>query len=381
MNEPKTNRSTLVFEKDIERFANRHIGDRKDLYNLEFFPEDLWEKMAEKKLFSVGTNQKFGGMGFDLELISMIGKILGRNGKCMGVALSWLIHVLISRMIQIHGSEYQKELLLPDLSRGEKKICFAVSEPGTGPHPKYLKTEATRENGDFILTGEKVWVTGAPVADTYIIIAVTKKTDERKEYGAFIIPKNSPGVIVSEPFDIPFFRPSSHGGIQLKNCRVSNAMILGEPHEAYEKIVIPFSETENAMMMGPVTGGLNAQADILLSLIRHQNINITDTILFEIGWLKSMLRTLDTISLESARLAQYLHQSAESDPLWIYFKKLGNDIKIQFNKIIDISGVKPNELFNQISNDLAGASTLSQKTLKNKQIKLGKGVLSEKNHV
>lgn len=370
-----------LLEAEFSRFAVDSVLNRDDLFELKQFPGDLWQKMGDQNLLGLGIEKPFGGLEENLSTISLMGKILAEKGKCMGVTLSWLIHTLVSRIISLHGTEKQKKTLLPELSKGQKKICLAVSEPETGPHPKYLRTEAIKKNDSYKLNGEKIWVTNAPVADIFIVISITKKTSHKNYFSAFIVPKDLPGISVSKPFDLPFFRPAPHGGIKFYNCPVTDDMILGEPDTAYEKIVIPFSETENIMMMGAVTGGMEAMVKILSGLVNHQNICVTNKALLELGDLKSKLQVLNLISIEASNRIQLSPKSPDIDALWTFFRKSGADAQNQIQKIIKQTGVKPDNLFELILNDLLSASSLSQKTVKNKLIKLGKGVLSGNNHV
>ena len=92
-------------EKEFAEFAKNHIASRKNLYHLKNFPVDLWEKMAEAKLFEISADQKYGGKELDLASISRMGQILSRHGRCMGITLSWLLQILITRMVNKYGSK------------------------------------------------------------------------------------------------------------------------------------------------------------------------------------------------------------------------------------------------------------------------------------
>lgn len=381
MSHCKTSETYSQLETETSFFAATYIKNRNNLFHSNIFPDDLWKEMGKKQLLGICIDKKYGGKGLDLPEITHMARILSQKGECLGVTLSWGLHLLVSRLVNSYGTEDQKEMLLPDLVNGKRRICIAVSEPDAGAHPKYLKSTAIEQKEGYLLNGKKIWVTNAPVADVFIVITITKNTEYKKYYSALIVTKDTPGVSVSDPFDMPFFRPSPHGEVIFKECMISKSMILGEPHTAYEKMVIPFSTIENTFMMGSVAGGIKALFDNITTQITPQKTEITETLLLKLGELETMVNVLETISYEGAHLALTPLNKKKSDSIWIFFRKLAQETLSQLQEIITVTDIISDNTFEQLKNDLISSSNIAQKALKTKQIKLGKGVLSEKNRV
>ena len=108
--------------------------------------------------------------------------------------------------------------------------------------PKHIKTHAEKTPNGFILNGEKTYLTNGPIADLFIVIAITGHQSGKSQFTAFIVPKDTPGLTVTDPIDFPFLRPSPHGGILLNDCCIKSEQVLGNPGEAYDKMVLPFSD-------------------------------------------------------------------------------------------------------------------------------------------
>lgn len=128
-----------------------------------------------------------------------------------------------------------------------RALAVAISEPGVGAHPKLLTTRADPDGDAVRITGRKAWVSGGPDADAIIVFAITAEDHGRKRYGAFIVPRDTPGLGFTEMPGFHALRPSRHGQLTLAACRVPAAAALGPPGEAYEKMALPFRDIEDAV--------------------------------------------------------------------------------------------------------------------------------------
>ena len=162
--------------------------------------------------------------------------------RCRGPAIS--SSAAIRRRFRQRGAA---AALLPRLASGALTSGGVRSEPGAGAHPKHLRTTARRDGDDFVLDGEKAYVTNGPLADMFIVLAITAVEDGRKRYSAFLVPKATPGleILPMEPFGA--LRPSPHCRLRLTACRVAGGAMLGSPHAAYEAMALPFRDVEDAV--------------------------------------------------------------------------------------------------------------------------------------
>ncbi len=121
----------------------------------------------------------------------------------------------------------------------EKILCFAVSEPQTGAHPKYLKTTAKLLGDQYILNGQKTYLTNGPIADMFIVVAITGEVDSRKSFSAFLVPKDTTGLTITS-MELPFLKPAPHGTLMLENSPVPAKNVLGKEGRAFQDMVEPF---------------------------------------------------------------------------------------------------------------------------------------------
>ena len=128
---------------------------------------------------------------------------------------------LVMYPILTFGSEEQKQAWLPKLQSGEALGCFGLTEPGFGSNPSGMLTRARREGSDWVLDGEKTWITNSSVADISIVWA---RTDDGIR--GFLVPKETPGFSAPEIHGKLSMRASVTGSIVLNNCRIPEGAML-----------------------------------------------------------------------------------------------------------------------------------------------------------
>ncbi len=158
------------------------------------------------------------------------------------------------------GSDMQKNTFLPGIAAGAKIPCLAISEPGVGGHPKRLATVAREHGSAYLLSGEKAYLTNGPIADLFVVLAITAEKGQRKSYTAFIVDAETPGLKKTGPLDLGFLRPCPHGGIILDGCEVDRGRILGRLGYAYTDMALPFRQIEDVMVMGLLVGGIGLRS-------------------------------------------------------------------------------------------------------------------------
>lgn len=234
-------------------FARRHVAGRN--LDKDEFPHDLWRAMGEAGLFRIGLREAFGGRGGGYRAIAEAEQALVEEGGSLGFGLSWTGHQMVaSWFIDGFGSDDQRRRLLPDFASGALTASVAISEPGAGAHPKHLKTTARRDGEVFVIDGEKAFVTNGPIADLFIVLAITGNEAGRNRFSAFLVPKNTPGFEIVAGKKLGFLKPSPHCQLRLTACRVPASAMLGSEGTAYDRMALRFRDVEDAVGVGGLIG-------------------------------------------------------------------------------------------------------------------------------
>jgi alkylation response protein AidB-like acyl-CoA dehydrogenase len=358
----------------ISRFAIEHVTSRTDLQTMPDFPHDIWQKMGEAGFFQIGIEPQYGGSGGGLTQLAKAGEVFVRSSYNLGLALSWLYQQMIAiHLISGFGTEQQRIQYLPLMAQGKLIASFAVSEPKHGARPKLLTCTATYDGSYYKLNGEKTYLTNAPVAGLFIVIAITGEEQKQKKFSAFLVSSSDNGVIVKPRMKFDFLKPSPHGGIQLQGCHVPDQNMLGEKDTAYPNIVITFSDMENVIMMGAATGAMGAELMDIIVEIDKRNIHKDKSLQSEIGALDSLLETMRAIVHDAAQKLDQPERAAV--PLMLTFKELAAGYQARIAAAVAKWEIKTKERFNVLQTDINVLGALQEKTLQDKQAKLGDELL------
>ncbi|MGH7833699.1 MAG: acyl-CoA dehydrogenase family protein [Candidatus Binatia bacterium] len=196
----------------------------------ERFLKPLQEKARALGLWMLDVPQEYGGAGLDLLNRCVIMEETART-----VALPFRYSEVFGpevRPVLFYCNDEQKERFLYPVIRGEKRICFAQTEPDAGSDPAAMKTRAIRDGDHYIINGTKRFITGASRADYAQVMAVTDP--EKRARGGitcFIVDMKSPGVTVERTW--PTMMGDAPGQILFENARVPAANVIGKVGEGF----------------------------------------------------------------------------------------------------------------------------------------------------
>jgi acyl-CoA dehydrogenase len=355
-------------------FAAEHIADRSDLQTGNEFPMDIWRKMGKTGLFQIGIPEIYGGKGGGFLDLLQTGEALVQSGGNLGLGVSWLFQQIIARyVVGSFGTPQQRRQYLCAATEGKIAFSFAVSEPGRGASPKTLTTQAKKTKTGYVLSGEKTYLTNGPIADIYIVVAVTDDTIALKRFTAFIVTRDTQGLTVTPPMPLNFLKPSPHGGIQLNNCLVGQKSILGKKGSAWQDIVVPLGEIEDVVMMGTVLGGMAAQLDLLTAASRWNFASADRALQGDIGALSSFWQTLQAIAYEAA---DRLDRGSEFPlPLGITFARLATQFRADIGQLSERWKIPVPTQYTDLQRDMESLGTLQKRRLQIRQEKIGAALL------
>lgn len=290
--------------------------------------------------------------------------------------MSWLVHEMIScRLIHEFGEGRQKKELLPDLAAGKITVSLAVSEPDIGAHPKYLQTKAAYENGIWTLNGQKTYITNGPISEWFIVMAKTGIMDAKNWYTAFLVHKDTPGLTIHAPMELPFLKSCPHGDISLDNCEIDEAQILGPKDHAYAAMAVPFRNVEEVLLMSLVTGGLSFELDWLRQTIgQHQDLPKNKNRLLELGNLKCQTDAMTALAERAAEILVKDEKDPRLSTLPHFMRTQAEAFQRQFKELTaDLPGAE-NPAEPPVTRDMDGLLGIGRQAAKARITKIGKQI-------
>ncbi|KRE17513.1 acyl-CoA dehydrogenase [Bosea sp. Root381] len=135
------------------------------------FPEEFHRAIADGGWLGIAMPVEFGGAGQGMAAAATMMRTIAESGAGMSGASSVHMNIFGLQPVVVFGSQAQKQRMLPPLIRGEQKACFAVTEPDAGLNTTKLRTRARREGDHYLLSGQKIWISTAQVADKVLLLA------------------------------------------------------------------------------------------------------------------------------------------------------------------------------------------------------------------
>lgn len=201
------------------------------------FPVETFEQMGELGLLGIPFSEEYGGSGGDTVsyaiAVEEVGRVCGSTGLSFAAAVS-----LGASPIYYFGTDEQKQKFLTPMAEGKALGAFGLTEPNAGSDAGGTKTTAVENGDDYIINGEKCFITNASYAKTIIVTAVTGKNDRGKNIiSAIIVPTDTEGLTITSNYDKMGVRGSDTAEIVLDNVRVPKANLLGDPNKGFSQFL------------------------------------------------------------------------------------------------------------------------------------------------
>jgi alkylation response protein AidB-like acyl-CoA dehydrogenase len=223
-----------MIRQQCKDFLDKEVFNRLDEIDSMKDPKlmpGLLDKAGELGLLGTSVPTEYGGFGMDFNTTMLVAEVIG-GGHSLAVALS--AHTGIGTLpIVYYGSEEQKKKYLPKLATGEWKAAYCLTEPDSGSDANSGKTKATptSDGKNYVINGQKMWITNGGFADIYIVFA---KIENDKNLSAFIVEKGFGGITMNEEEHKMGIKGSSTRQIFFNDCKVPAENLLSERENGFK---------------------------------------------------------------------------------------------------------------------------------------------------
>ncbi|PIP35054.1 MAG: acyl-CoA dehydrogenase [Desulfobacterales bacterium CG23_combo_of_CG06-09_8_20_14_all_52_9] len=252
----RSNPESLIRES-MARFVEKEVIPKAQQVDAsEEFPAELFQKVAKMGVFGIRYPRDKGGSGGNTTLYCIICEELAKG--LMSLAAITAMQCLMGTNFLFHyGTEEMREKYFLPAMRGEKIPCFCLTEPEAGSDLGAVTTLAQRTKDGFVVNGMKTWVTNGPIADFYTVLCQTDPIKRLRGLNFFFIPRETPGVSVSAPFELLGTRTTRMSEVAFTNVHIPPEFMLGQEEEGLSNLMSILSEIR-AMTAALAVGLLRA---------------------------------------------------------------------------------------------------------------------------
>lgn len=197
------------------------------------FDPKIWSRLSELGLMGVCIPEKYGGSGMDYNSLAIVCEELERGDTAFRTAVS--VHTGLNSMTLLQwGTEEQKQKYLEPQAKGEKIGAFGLTEPGAGSDVAAMSTVAVRDGDNYVLNGQKTWISLCDAADHFIVFAYTDKSKKHHGISAFIVERTMEGFSSKAIKGKYGIKSGNTGEIFFENMKVPKENLLGEEGEGFK---------------------------------------------------------------------------------------------------------------------------------------------------
>tara|TARA_B100000214_G_scaffold371400_1_gene347723 strand:- start:46 stop:1200 length:1155 start_codon:yes stop_codon:yes gene_type:complete len=230
--------------KTVKEFGEKEIKPfNEEWEKAGIYPaKEIFKKMADLNLLGITKDPNYGGMGLDYSYSIVFAEALGHSCNASVVMSIGVQTDMATPAIDRYGSDLiKKEFLAPSIS-GDYVASVAVSEPNSGSDVASIKTSATKDGDDYIINGQKMWITNSTQADYFCTLVNTSNDQSHQNKSLIVIPANTSGVSVGEKIDKIGMRSSDTAPVFFDNVRVPQSYRIGEEGSGFTMQMQQFQE-------------------------------------------------------------------------------------------------------------------------------------------
>jgi alkylation response protein AidB-like acyl-CoA dehydrogenase len=245
------------------RFAEARVKPlARELDETERFPQEIYAAMAELGLFGITVPEEFGGAGLDALSYAVVMEELSRGYA--SVADQCGLVELIGMLLCVHGSPAQREAHLAEVLSARTRVAYCITEAEAGTDVSGIKTTAVRAGAGWRLSGSKIWIHNAPVADLGFVLARTDPDAGHRGMSIFIVDLHAPGVSRGKKEHKMGQRASPVGALHFDGVALPEDALLGPLNRGFHIMMSVLDKGRigiGALAVGIAQAGLDAALD------------------------------------------------------------------------------------------------------------------------
>ena len=239
-----------LFRKAVREVIENKVMPRwQEIEKTNEIPKEIFEEFAKQGFFGVGIPEEYDGQGGGQLLVAILTEEVARAVPSLAVAIG--VNHLFGIPILLFGNEEQKKKYIPPIARGEAFGAHANTEPVAGSDVAGIQTKARKVNDHYIISGRKIFISGAEKADYFVVSARTMPIEQalkekgKRWYGIslFIVEKDTPGLKIGQRFNVIGMRGEQPYEVILDEVKVPAENLIGNENEAFKYIVTTYDHT------------------------------------------------------------------------------------------------------------------------------------------
>ncbi|MEH7010092.1 acyl-CoA dehydrogenase family protein [Neobacillus niacini] len=201
------------------------------------FPVNIFKQLSEIGIMGLPFPEEYGGGGADTVSFAIVTEELSR--ACASTGITYSAHISLGGApLNLFGTENQKQKYLSPICTGESFGAFGLTEPNAGSDAGGTRTTAVLKNGEYIINGNKCFITNASYAKHLAITAITGMNDGKKEISAIIVPTDAEGFTVIDNYEKMGLNASNTTELVMEDVRVPEENLLGKKGEGFKQFLI-----------------------------------------------------------------------------------------------------------------------------------------------
>lgn len=245
-----------IFQRTAQKFVEKEIEPNIDQWEEErLIPRELWHKMGDQGFLCPCLPEEYGGSEVDFSYSVIIQEELTRS-TCTGISTGVRVHAdIVAPYIEDNGTEEQKKMILPGCTTGEIILAIGMTEPDCGSDLAALRTTALKEGDDYVINGQKTFISNGINCDWVVLAVRTDPGAEPAHRGVslVLVPADAPGFIKGRKLNKMGLHSQDTAELIFEDCRIPQSYLLGDEGRGFNILMENLQQERLVVCIGAIT--------------------------------------------------------------------------------------------------------------------------------